>query len=328
MQNMQNNTLIDAIKGAVVHKNVGKYIRSIIEPNVSLKKISNLIEEKIREEVNYDIKNPLNAGIAFPVGLSLNNCAAHYTPNYYEDDTILKSTDILKIDYGVHFNGTIIDSAFTMHFDNKYDKFIEISKNLTNYAVSLCGPDVILGDIGKDIEEYILSKEIEIDGKIYQLRTMSDLSGHAISKYEIHAGKAVPNIAINYPLRMKANEYYAVEPFITTGEGKTILKEPNSHFMMNKNYKMYSKKVDDFDEKYVYDLIDNYYSTLPFCQKWLYEHNNSYNYDNILKKLESKKILQSYPPIYDIDGSIISQFEHTIFIKENGIINLTSNEFY
>jgi methionyl aminopeptidase len=324
---MQNNTLIDAIKGAVVHKNVGKYIRSIIKPNISLKNISKLIEDKIRTEVNYDNKNPLNAGIAFPVGLSLNNCAAHYTPNYYEEDTILKSSDILKIDYGVHFNGTIIDSAFTMHFDNKYDQFIEISKNLTNYAVSICGPDAVLGDIGKDIEEYISSKEIEIDGKIYHLRTMSDLSGHAISKYEIHAGKAVPNISINYPLRMKANEYYAVEPFITTGYGETILKEPYSHFMMNKNYKVYNKKLED-DEKYVYDLIDNYYSTLPFCQKWLYEYNNTYNYDNILKKLESKKILQSYPPIYDINGSIISQFEHTIFIKENGIINLTSNDFY
>lgn len=325
---MQNNSLIDAIKGAQVHKNVGKYIRSIIKPNISLKSISKLIEDKIRTEVNYDFKNPLNAGIAFPVGLSLNNCAAHYTPNYYENDIILNNDDILKIDYGVHFNGTIIDSAFTIHFNNKFDEFIDISKKLTNYAVSLCGPDVILGEIGADIEEYILSKEIEIDGKLYQLRTMSDLSGHAISKYEIHAGKALPNIAINYPLRMKEHEYYAVEPFVTTGPGKIILKEPNSHFMMNKNYKMNSKKIEDYDEKFVYDLIDNNYSTLPFCQKWLYEYDKNYNYDNILKKLESKKILQSYPPIYDINGSIISQFEHTIFIKENGIINLTTNDFY
>jgi methionyl aminopeptidase len=325
---MEKHNLLDAIKGAQVHKNVGKYIRSIIEPNISLKKISKLIEEKIKEEVKYDSDNPLNAGIAFPVGLSLNNCAAHYTPNYYENDITLKSTDILKIDYGVHFNGIIIDSAFTMHFDNKYDEFINISRKLTNYAVSLCGPDAILGDIGKDIEEYIYSKEIEIDGKLYQLRTMSDLSGHAIAKYEIHAGKAVPNIAINYPLRMKDYEYYAIEPFITTGDGKTILKEPNSHFMMNKNYKNNAKKIEDYDEKFVYDLVDKYYYTLPFCQKWLYEYNNSYNYDNILKKLESKKILQSYPPIYDINGSIISQFEHTIFVKENGIINLTTNDFY
>lgn len=325
---MEKHNLLDAIKGAQVHKNVGKYIRSIIEPNISLKKISKLIEEKIKEEVKYDSDNPLNAGVAFPVGLSLNNCAAHYTPNYYENDINLKSTDILKIDYGVHFNGIIIDSAFTMHFDNKYDEFINISRKLTNYAVSLCGPDAILGDIGKDIEEYIYSKEIEIDGKLYQLKIMSDLSGHALAKYEIHAGKAVPNIAINYPLRMKEYEYYAIEPFITTGDGKTILKEPNSHFMMNKNYKNNAKKIEDHDEKFVYDLVDKYYYTLPFCQKWLYEYDNSYNYDNILKKLESKKILQSYPPIYDINGSIISQFEHTIFIKENGIINLTTNDFY
>jgi methionine aminopeptidase len=29
---------------------------------------------------------------------------------------------------------------------------------------------------------------------------MRDLSGHKISKYQIHAGKAVPNIYIDYPI--------------------------------------------------------------------------------------------------------------------------------
>jgi methionine aminopeptidase len=43
---------------------------------------------------------------------------------------------------------------------------------------------------------------------------------------------------------------------------------------------------------------------------------------------KKKIILKSYPPIYDVDNSIITQFEHTIFIKENGMINLTKNDFY
>jgi methionine aminopeptidase len=40
-------------------------------------------------------------------------------------------------------------------------------------------------------------------------------------------------------------------------------------------------------------------------------------------KLEKHGLLNVYPPIYDIKNSIISQFEHTIFIKENGVIKLT-----
>jgi methionyl aminopeptidase len=322
---MDNKTLINAIKAANIHKNVGIYIRNNVKPGISLKDIVFLIENKIKEDTKFDINNPLEKGIAFPTGLSINNCVAHYTPNYKEDTVILKDTDIIKIDYGVHFEGTIIDSAFTMHFDTKYDEFINISKKLTNYAVSLCKPDAILGEIGRDIEEYIKSKQIIIDGKTYDLNIMGDLSGHMIRQYEIHAGVAVPNVAINYPVRMKSNEYYAIEPFITTGNGKSIIKEPNSHYMLSKNHDIINNL--DLNENKLYDIIKKKYLTLPFCQRWLSEIND-HNYDNILNKLSEKKILNKYPPLYDIKNSIVSQFEHTIYVKENGIINLTKNDFY
>ena len=319
--------LVNAIKAANAHKKVGTTIRSSIKPGMSLKDIVLLVEDNIKKEILFDINSPLDKGIAFPVGLSLNNCAAHYTPNYNENTIILKESDILKIDYGIHVNGIIIDSAFTMHFDNKYDEFIQISKDITNYGVSLCGPDVVLGDIGVSIEEYIESKEITIDGKIIQLKTMSELSGHSIAHYDIHAGKAVPNTRIFYPVRMKENEFYAIEPFITTGLGKNILKEPNSQYMLAKEYQKEIHNIKN-NEKKLLDIILNNYYTLPFCQRWLYEINNIVNHNNLLKNLENKKIVNTYPPIYDINKSIVSQFEHTIFIKKNGIINLTKNDFY
>jgi len=324
---MKKSELINAIKGANIHKETGTYIRSIIKPNISLKEIAILTENKIKELTKYDNNEPIDRGIGFPIGVSVNNCAAHYTPNFRENDIILKEDDIIKIDYGVHFNGTIIDSAFTLHFNPKYDEFINISKKITNYGVSLCGPDVVLGDIGRDIEEYIKSKEIEIDNKIYELKIMSDLTGHMIANYKIHAGKAVPNIAINYPVRMKEFEFYAIEPFITTGKGVSFTKPLNSHFMMNDIKPKIISNLEE-DEKTLFNLINSNYYTLPFCQRWLYELNSNLNHDILLQKLEKKKVINSYPPLYDIDNSIISQFEHTIFVKENGIINLTKNDFY
>jgi methionyl aminopeptidase len=318
--------LVNAINAANVHKKVGNSIREYIKPNMKLKDIVIYIENEIKKETNFDNNKPTEKGIAFPTGLSMNNCAAHYTPNYNETDLFFTENDILKIDYGVHFQGTIIDSAFTISFNPKYDEFINISKNLTNYAVSLCKPDAILGEIGKNIEEYVKSKEIEIDGKIYPIEIMRDLSGHRISKYEIHAGKAVPNINIDYNLRMYEGEYYAIEPFITTGNGKSLLKEPNSHYMLNRNHsniKLYNK-----NEQNLYKIINKNYSTLPFCQRWLYEMDSLLEHDISLKNLVNKKVLNVYPPIYDIDNSIISQFEHTIYIKGNGIINLTKNNYY
>lgn len=322
-----DKTLINGIKAAKVHINVGKYIRENIKCGLSLKDIAIIIENKIKDEIDFDINNPLDRGIAFPVGLSLNNCAAHYTPNYNETEIILKEDDIIKIDYGVHIGGTIIDSAFTLHFNEKYNEFINISKKITNYAVSLCNPGKILGEIGAEIEEYIQSKEIIINGITYPIKIMRDLSGHMIRKYEIHAGIAVPNIAIDYDKRIKEFEYYAIEPFITTGNGISILKEPISHYMINKNYNNLNNNLNKTEKK-VYKIIKDNYHTLPFCQRWLYELNSIYNYDNVLNSFKKKNIIDTFPPIYDIDNSIISQFEHTIFIKENGIINLTKNDFY
>ena len=90
-----NKTLVNAIKSANVHKKTSYYVRDLIKPGITLKEIANLIENKVKEEIAFDIKKPSEKGVAFPVGLSLNNCAAHYTPNYYDTDIILKESDIL-----------------------------------------------------------------------------------------------------------------------------------------------------------------------------------------------------------------------------------------
>jgi len=324
-----DKSLLNAIKGAKIHIKVGENVREYIKPGLSLHDIAFFIENDIKNNILFDSNNPLDKGIGFPTGLSINNLAAHYTPNKNEKEIILKETDILKIDYGVHYQGVIIDSAFTISFNPKYNEFIEFSKKLTNYAVSLCGVDVVLGDIGKDIEEYVKSKNIEIDGKLNEINIMRDLSGHNIKPYYIHAGKAVPNINIYYPIRMQENEFYAIEPFITTGLGKSIYKEPNSHYMLNDKYDKYELNLLE-NEKIFLEYIKKTYSTLPFCQRWLFEiiDPTIYCINDILKSLSKKKILNEYPPIYDIEGSIISQFEHTIYIKENGIINLTKNKYY
>lgn len=49
--------------------------------------------------------NGLEAGIAFPTGVSLNYCAAHWTPNP-GDKTVLQYDDVCKIDFGTHVKGS------------------------------------------------------------------------------------------------------------------------------------------------------------------------------------------------------------------------------
>jgi len=45
---------------------------------------------------------------------------------------------VLKVDFGVHVKGTIVDSAFTMNFEPTWDRLLEAVKDATNTGVRVC----------------------------------------------------------------------------------------------------------------------------------------------------------------------------------------------
>ena len=65
-------------QAAEVHRQARMYARKTIRPGMTMTEIADLVEDSTRALVE---ANGMEAGIAFPTGLSLNHCAAHYTPN-------------------------------------------------------------------------------------------------------------------------------------------------------------------------------------------------------------------------------------------------------
>lgn len=70
-------------RAAEVHRQVRNYARKTIKPGMRMIDIANMIEDGTRALVE---ENGMDSGVGFPTGLSLNNCAAHYSPN--SGDTI------------------------------------------------------------------------------------------------------------------------------------------------------------------------------------------------------------------------------------------------
>jgi len=96
--------------------------------------------------------------------------------------------------FGVHVNGHIIDTAFSMSFDPKHDELMEAVKAATNKGVEVMGIDARLGEVGAEIQEVMESYQCHYDGKIYDVKCISNLNGHSIIPYIIHGGKTVPII--------------------------------------------------------------------------------------------------------------------------------------
>lgn len=73
-------------RAAEVHRQVRQRARKFIRPGLSMTEIAEYIEDGTRALVE---ENGLDAGVGFPTGLSLNNCAAHYTPNAGDTTSVL-----------------------------------------------------------------------------------------------------------------------------------------------------------------------------------------------------------------------------------------------
>lgn len=81
---------------------------------------------------------------------------------------VLQKEDVLKVDFGVHVNGRIVDSAFTLNWEPTYDNLLAAVKDATETGVREAGIDVRMGDIGRAIQEVMESYEVEVGGQTKQ----------------------------------------------------------------------------------------------------------------------------------------------------------------
>lgn len=318
----------DLRQAAEVHRQVRKYAVSKIKPGMRMIDIAELIENAVRALIKED---GIKAGIAFPTGCSLNNVAAHYTPNA-GDETVLKWDDICKIDIGTHVNGHIIDSAFTLTFDPKYDVLKEAVKDATNTGVREAGIDVRLGELGGLIQEAMESYEVDLGGgRTTHVKPIRNLNGHSIAKYHIHAGKTVPIVHSNEQTRMEEGEQYAIETFGSTGKGLVNEDMECSHYMINYDVLPYLPKMigqlRSARAKALAHSIYKQFGTLAWCRRYL-DRVGETKYLLALKQLIEAQIVEPHPPLCDIKGSWTAQFEHTILLRPTCKEVLTRGDDY
>lgn len=221
LDRMNQDFLTDYRRGAEVHREVRQWAQKWIKPGMTLTEIAEGIEDSVRALTGHqglEEGDSIKGGMGFPTGLSINHCAAHYTPNA-GNKMVLQQQDVMKVDFGVHINGRIVDSAFTMHFDPTYDNLVNACKDATNAGIKEAGIDVRMSDIGAAIQEVMESYECEIGGKTYPVKCIRNLNGHSIGRYSIHGGKTVPIVKGGDQTKMEEGETFAVETFGSTGKG-------------------------------------------------------------------------------------------------------------
>ncbi|MFQ5892047.1 MAG: type II methionyl aminopeptidase, partial [Candidatus Methanofastidiosia archaeon] len=191
------------IKAGEILKVVREKSKTLIEEEKKLLEIAEFVERKILS---------LRGGIAFPLNISLNDQAAHYSPPF-NDETTLKKGDYVKVDIGVHLEGFIADSAYTIKVGEEKDDLIKASEKALSEAISIIKAGVKTNEIGGVIQE-------AIEG--YGLKPVENLSGHALKEYSFHAAPSIPNTDTGKGVPLKEGDVIALEPFATDGVGRVI----------------------------------------------------------------------------------------------------------
>jgi methionyl aminopeptidase len=274
-----------------ISKQAKEYAREITKKGVPLLEIAEKIEGKIFE---------LGGKLAFPVNLSINEIVAHYTPSH-DDENLVHG--LLKIDLGVHVDGWIADTAFSMDLENNEEnkKLIEASEQALLKAQETIKENVSANEIGKRVSEVIESKGFS---------PIINLSGHQIENYELHAGVSIPNFDDKKKVILKKG-LYAIEPFATNGSGKVHDGKPSGIYMLLDNKKPRSQTARE-----ILNFIEEEYKTLPFCSRWIVKKFGTKALFG-LRQLEENKNLHQFAQLVETLNAKVSQKENTIIIDSN-----------
>jgi len=253
---------------------------------VPLLDVADFVETSIRSK---------GAEPAFPCNISLDRNAAHYTPG--PGDKSAFGECMVKLDVGVHVDGYVADAAITVDLSGHPD-LTEASQAAMEAALELVGPGVSTAKIGAAIEEAITG---------YGYKPVSNLTGHGLSRYEAHDEPTVPNRAVQKGVILKEGDVIAIEPFATNGSGRISEAPINEIYGFSA-----SRPVRLPQARMLMKEIMERYKTLPFARRWLKGERAEYALMQLLKS----GAVHRYPVLWEVEGALVSQAEHTVVILE------------
>ncbi|MEM3839070.1 MAG: type II methionyl aminopeptidase, partial [Candidatus Micrarchaeaceae archaeon] len=222
-----------------------EYGKGLIKPGALLLEIANMIEEHIRS-AGFDL--------AFPVNISINDNAAHYTPAF-DDLSAVPEKGLVKLDVGARKGHYLGDCALTVDLSGAYGKLVEASQKALETAISMVKAGRGVNEIGREIEK--VAKE---NG----FAAIKNLGGHGIKQHELHAGVFIPNYDNGDSTELEEGQVIAIEPFITDGAG--LVTEGSTIEIFQKTGGV---QVRSSDSRRVAAFIDDRYLTYPFAARWL-----------------------------------------------------------
>jgi methionyl aminopeptidase len=232
---------------------------------------------------------------AFPVNISTNEVAAHFSPAKKCTD-FFSEGDMVKVDFGAHVDGWPSDTSITIDLGEN-GELLAASRDALSSAKEIIlsrGSESTLREIGRAIETAIKSRGFQ---------PIVNLTGHNMDRWNLHGGLSVYNFDSGSDRKI-GEGLLAVEPFATTGSGRV------KNGALSEIYKLVKPKPQRLPNLRALVGEVEKFSTLPFCSRWV-------SHPELLKMLSRDGTLHNYPLLVEVSGGMVSQTEDTFLVGEN-----------
>ena len=278
------------------HREAGEILSTVrsetierVEIGASHLEIAEFAEDRIRE---------LGGAPGFPVNISIDEEAAHGTPA--PDDTETFGEAVVNLDFGVHVDGWLADSAITVDLTGDHADLVAASRDGLEAAIDRAGPGVQTGELGAAIQD-------AIEGHGYN--PVVNLSGHGLGHWTQHTTPSIPNRAIDDTPTLEVGDVVAIEPFATDGSGKVSEGGKQQIYSLED-----PQTVRNRSARQVLEEIEERFRTLPFAVRWIEQPRA----EMALRRLEMQDVVHGYPVLSEREGCLVSQAEHTIIVTPDG----------
>ena len=164
---------------------------------------------------------------AFPVTISVNEMAAHYTtnseltkPEGMDEEMVFEKGDLVKLDIGAHIKGALADNALSFEVGNggKHTEQIKAAKEARDAAIEKMHPGTPWHVVGS------AAQQVALDAGFEPIR---NLCGHQMERWNLHTGLSIPMYSCgennpSFKGEVEIGGVYAVEPFNTSGKSGMI----------------------------------------------------------------------------------------------------------
>ncbi len=290
---MEKEILEKYKKAGEIAKIVREEGEKLVKPGVKILDIAEKVENRTRE---------LGGIPAWPLNISINEVAAHYSPSQ-DDETEIKEGDVVKLDVGVSVDGYIADTAATVALSEEDKKLVEAAEKALEEAIKLVRPGRNINEISVKIEEVI---------KSFGLKPITNLTGHGLEQYMVHAEPRVPNYKSEYSHILKEGEVIAIEPFITGGRNY-ITEEDEDRGL---TYSLVQVKPCRLREaRQIIELMKERQG-MPFSERWI--NIKGVKLKLAMRELKDRECVEVHRILRG--DSKISQAEHTVIVLDEPIV--------